>query len=106
VKLFPGVECPLVGKTTEHIDFVVVRENTEDMYAGVGGWLKKNTADEVATQTAYRTWMCVVCGFIYDEAVGIPEEGIAAGTRWDDVPDTWTCPDCGVTKDDFEMIVV
>src|SRR5438034_6745585 len=55
VKLFPGVECPLVGKTTEHIDFVVVRENTEDMYAGVGGWLKKNTADEVATQTAVYT---------------------------------------------------
>jgi rubredoxin len=62
--------------------------------------------NEAVTQIAYRTWMCVVCGFIYDEAVGIPEEGIAAGTRWDDVPDTWTCPDCGVTKDDFEMIVV
>jgi len=55
VKLFPGVECPLVGKTPEHIDFVVVRENTEDMYAGVGGWLKKHTADEVATQTAIYT---------------------------------------------------
>src|SRR5437867_6088319 len=55
VKLFPGVECPLVGKGPEHIDFVVVRENTEDMYAGVGGWLKKNTADEVATQTAVYT---------------------------------------------------
>src|SRR5258708_13506315 len=55
VKLFPGVECPLVGKGPEHIDFVVVRENTEDMYAGVGGWLKKHTADEVATQTAAYT---------------------------------------------------
>jgi 3-isopropylmalate dehydrogenase len=55
VKLFPGVECPLVGKGPEHIDFVVVRENTEDMYAGVGGWLKKHTADEVATQTAIYT---------------------------------------------------
>jgi 3-isopropylmalate dehydrogenase len=55
VKLFPGVECPLVGKGPEHIDFVVVRENTEDMYAGVGGFLKKNTPDEVATQTAVYT---------------------------------------------------
>jgi rubredoxin len=63
---------------------------------------KMNTA--VATTTAYRTWMCVVCGFIYDEAKGLPEEGIAPGTRWEDVPDTWTCPDCGVTKDDFEML--
>ena len=45
---------------------------------------------EVAATTIYRTWMCVVCGFIYDEAKGLPEEGIAPGTRWEDVPDTWT----------------
>ena len=55
---------------------------------------------------AFRTWMCVVCGFIYDEAEGLPEEGIAPGTRWEDIPDDWTCPDCGVTKDDFEMVDV
>lgn len=54
--------------------------------------------------TAPRKWMCVVCGFIYDEAEGLPEEDISPGTRWEDIPDTWTCPDCGVTKDDFEMI--
>jgi 3-isopropylmalate dehydrogenase len=52
VKLFPGVETPLAGKRPEDIDFVVVRENTEDLYAGIGGFLKKGTADEVATQTA------------------------------------------------------
>lgn len=57
-----------------------------------------------ATDTMFRTWMCVVCGFIYDEADGLPEEGIAPGTRWEDVPDDWTCPDCGVGKDDFEMV--
>ncbi|MCC8537850.1 rubredoxin [Xanthomonas axonopodis pv. poinsettiicola] len=56
--------------------------------------------------TTYRTWMCVVCGFLYNEADGIPEEGIAPGTAWQDVPDTWTCPDCGVTKDDFEMVEI
>jgi len=55
---------------------------------------------------ALRKWMCVVCGYIYDEAVGAPDEGIPAGTRWADVPDTWTCPDCGATKDDFEMIEI
>lgn len=53
---------------------------------------------------AYRMFMCVVCGFIYNEAEGWPTEGIPPGTRWEDVPDTWTCPDCGVTKSDFEMI--
>lgn len=52
VKLFPGVETPLAGKGPEDIDFVVVRENTEDLYCGVGGFLKKNTPDEVASQTA------------------------------------------------------
>ena len=55
VKLFPGVETPLADKGPDDIDFVVVRENTEDMYAGVGGWLKKGTPDEVATQTAIYT---------------------------------------------------
>lgn len=55
VKLYPGVECPLVGKGPKEIDFVVVRENTEDMYCGTGGFLKKNTPDEVATQTAVYT---------------------------------------------------
>jgi 3-isopropylmalate dehydrogenase len=52
VKLFPGVETPLANKRPEDVDFVVVRENTEDLYAGIGGFLKKGTADEVATQTA------------------------------------------------------
>ncbi len=55
VKLFPGVETPLAGKGPDDIDFVVVRENTEDMYCGTGGWLKKGTPDEVATQVAVYT---------------------------------------------------
>jgi 3-isopropylmalate dehydrogenase len=55
VKLYPGVETPLAGKGPEHIDFVVVRENTEDLYCGVGGFLKKGTVDEVATQAAVYT---------------------------------------------------
>lgn len=49
-------------------------------------------------------WECIVCGLIYDEREGWPEDGIAAGTRWADVPDDWTCPDCGVGKDDFELV--
>ena len=55
VKLFPGVETPLAGKGPDDIDFVVVRENTEDMYCGMGGFLKKGTPDEVAMQTAVYT---------------------------------------------------
>ena len=55
VKLLPGVETPLAGKGPDDIDFVVVRENTEDLYAGMGGFLKKGTPDEVATQSAIYT---------------------------------------------------
>ena len=51
-----------------------------------------------------KRYMCLLCGFIYDEAEGWPEDGIEAGTKWEDVPDTWMCPDCGVTKDDFELL--
>ena len=55
VTLYPGVETPLAGKGPEDIDFVVIRENTEDMYCGIGGFLKKGTPDEVASQTAIYT---------------------------------------------------
>ena len=55
VKLYPGVWTPLRDKTPEHIDFTVVRENTEGLYAGVGGFLKKGTSEEVALQTSVNT---------------------------------------------------
>ena len=54
----------------------------------------------------FKKYMCVVCGFIYDEALGWPEDGIAPGTRWEDVPMMWVCPECGATKEDFEMIEI
>ena len=55
VKLYPGVECPLRDKRPEHIDFVVIRENTEGLYTGAGGVLKKGTPDEVAVQESINT---------------------------------------------------
>jgi len=55
VKLYAGVETPLKDKGPEHIDFVVVRENTEGLYAGAGGTLKRGTADEVAVQESINT---------------------------------------------------
>jgi len=51
-----------------------------------------------------RKWQCLVCGYIYDEAEGIPDEGIAPGTRFEDIPDSWECPDCGANKSDFELL--
>ena len=52
-----------------------------------------------------KKYQCIVCGWIYDEAEGWPQDGIVAGTKWEDIPDDWTCPDCGVSKADFEMIL-
>ena len=54
----------------------------------------------------YKSWMCLICGWIYDEEAGLPDEGIAAGTRWEDVPVNWTCPECGARKEDFEMVQI
>jgi rubredoxin len=58
------------------------------------------------TDSSYKTYICVICGFIYDEAQGLPDEGIPAGTRWADVPPNWQCPDCDARKEDFEMIEI
>lgn len=56
--------------------------------------------------TDFIKWQCYFCGYLYDEALGDPEEGIPPGTRWVSVPDDWHCPDCGVSKSDFYMVEV
>ena len=56
-------------------------------------------ADEVVI------WICDVCGWEYDPAVGDPHSGIAPGTAFEDIPDDWECPECGVGKADFTRIV-
>ena len=66
----------------------------------VSGKLAKNFGAKM------KTYLCVVCGYIYDPAIGDPDHGIAPGTEWADVADDWTCPECGVSKQDFEMIAI
>jgi len=74
VKLYPGVECPLEGKGPDEIDFVVVRENTEGLYTGMGGVVYKGTPDEVATQiqcnTRHGVERCVRFAFDYCRKAG------------------------------------
>ena len=53
---------------------------------------------------ALKKYMCLIGGFIYDEAAGLPDDGIPAGTKWEDVSPNWSCPECGARKEDFEMI--
>ena len=47
---------------------------------------------------------CIACGYVYDPEVGDPDSGIAPGTAFEDIPDDWTCPECGVGKDMFEVL--
>ncbi|MGY4177697.1 rubredoxin [Bradyrhizobium sp. USDA 4518] len=57
-------------------------------------------------ESTYKTWNCLLCGFVYSERDGWPDEGIAPGTCWQDVPEDWVCPDCGASKSDFVMVEI
>jgi rubredoxin-NAD+ reductase len=70
--------------------------------ANYASFLKGTCA--VMSNDGFKVWECIICGWIYDEQKGAPEEGLAPGTRWEDVPEFWVCPDCGAGKEDFEMI--
>lgn len=50
-------------------------------------------------------YICIVCNYIYDPALGMPEDGIAPGTPFAEIADDWSCPDCGVSKEDFEPLM-
>jgi len=54
--------------------------------------------------TTMEKWECTVCGYIYDPEIGDPDNGIEPGTAFEDLPDDWVCPDCGVGKDMFEKL--
>jgi Rubredoxin len=51
-----------------------------------------------------KKYQCSVCGYVYDPTVGDPDSGISAGTPFEDIPEDWVCPTCGVTKDQFEPV--
>lgn len=48
-----------------------------------------------------KKYVCNICGYVYDEAAGDPDSGIAPGTKWEDIPEDWVCPLCGVSKENF-----
>ena len=64
-------------------------------------WLKYHLA-KGKNGCQMKKYKCSVCGYVYDEAEGCQDQGIAPGTKWEDVPDDFTCPECGVGKDMFE----
>jgi rubredoxin len=59
---------------------------------------------KASTMANYQKYICTVCDHIYDEALGDPDTNIAPGTLWADIPEDWTCPDCGVDKSLFKLM--
>jgi rubredoxin len=114
------VKGSLLHENREHraltVVFVKPEEDAFRIHAGPQGLealvlnfprVAPHAADSApAAAAGFKKWQCVLCAFSYDEEKGIPEEGIPAGTRWADVPETWSCPDCAARKNDFEMIEV
>jgi len=92
---------------------LVTRDGHPQIGRGIATWqntrLNVEELDKVSEASAgqdYKAWMCIICGWIYEEQKGSPDDGIAPGTRWEDVPDYWVCPDCGAGKEDFEMVEI
>jgi rubredoxin len=97
-----------VGKNEGPFELVAGPEGLEGLILNFpvpGGGRPEETQVVAADDGGeFKTWQCILCAFVYDEAAGLPQDGIAPGTRWTDVPETFGCPDCSAKKADFEMI--
>lgn len=63
-----------------------------------------STGPGSSSASEFKQWVCVICGWIYDEEAGCPEEGLAPGTRFAEIPADWRCPLCDVGKEDFAVV--
>ena len=54
----------------------------------------------------YKKYICLICGWVYDEELVSPEDGIPPMTKWEDIPVSWRCPNCGASKTDFDMYII
>jgi rubredoxin len=64
-------------------------------------WRRVSSMSDVVE---FKSWVCLICGWVYNESEGYPQDGLAPGTRFEDIPDNWRCPDCDVGKEDFVMV--
>lgn len=90
----PGTSAPLV---------VSLDETASPQVHASAASSAPRSIDETSA-AGFKQWVCVICGWIYDEAAGSPEEGIAPGTRFADIPAAWRCPLCDVGKEDFALV--
>lgn len=83
------------GKSPKTAPTYVATEKESEKAAAKGGNAQPST---------YPSYRCTICGYVYDPAVGDPDNGVKPGTAWEDVPETWVCPICGAPKSEFEKI--
>jgi rubredoxin len=73
-------------------------------YADLALTREEYAVSEVIELIEYKSWVCLICGWIYNEEDGLPEEGIAPGTRFAAIPEDWRCPLCDVGKAEFAVV--
>ena len=104
-RLLDSLQARLAGTGSGTVaPLVVSLDATPRVSVADAGATDAPTAANAASDDGFRQWVCVICGWVYDEAAGLPEDGIAPGTRWADVPADWRCPLCDVGKDDFALV--
>jgi rubredoxin len=105
-RVYPALSIAFLRPTEPALQLIAGAEGLEALVLNYPRSEGVKAKPATAKSSQYRTWQCALCAFTYDEGKGMPEEGIAAGTRWEDVPETWSCPDCAASKSDFEMHIV
>lgn len=106
-KAYPALSVAFVQPQEGRFELVAGAEGLDVLVLHFPRAIAQAAAPQVAKGApGTRIWQCMLCAFIYDEAKGMPDEGVAPGTPWEDVPQTWCCPDCSASKSDFQMMLV
>jgi rubredoxin len=98
--LLETLQTKLASRESTAAPLVVALDTPRESATDQAAPVKAPTADD----DGFKQWVCVICGWVYDEAAGAPDDGLAPGTRWADVPDDWRCPLCDVGKEDFALV--
>ena len=98
----PSVVWMTIDKNYGTIENICWRINTNSL--SLHQRKEKELITNIKTDKIMKKYVCTVCNWIYDPAVGDPDGGIAPGTPFEAIPDDWACPLCGVTKEDFELV--
>lgn len=104
--LLDTLQTKLAARETTSAPLVVALDTPSESSANASTapGAAASPAPSTSVDNGLKQWVCVICGWVYDEAAGAPDDGLAPGTRWTDVPDDWRCPLCDVGKEDFALV--